>query len=94
MATINGRPSIFKTPEGVTPELDYPTYFNGYVKIATEMVSETETPEADPFEMTAEEEAHLCSQYDAEVAELASLGDGAKHAIAGHDLVWQAGGQV
>ena len=42
----------------------------------------------------AEFEAHLCSQYDAEAAELASLGDAGQHAIAGHDAVWQAGGEI
>ena len=39
-------------------------------------------------------EAHLCSQYDADADELASLGDAGLHAIAGHDAVWQAGGQI
>ena len=42
----------------------------------------------------AEFEAHLCSQYDAEAAELESLGDGARHYIAGHDLVGRAGGKI
>ena len=42
----------------------------------------------------AEFEAHLCSQFDAEAAELESLGDGARHYIAGHDDVWQAGGAI
>ena len=42
----------------------------------------------------AEFEAHICSQYDAEVAELENLGDAGRHAIAGHDLVWQAGGTI
>ena len=38
--------------------------------------------------------AHLCSQFDADSAELESLGDAARHYIAGHDDVWQAGGEI
>ena len=44
------------------------------------------------LEMTPEEETYLCSRYDADAAELESLGCGGRHAIAGHDKVWQAGG--
>ena len=45
-------------------------------------------------EMTPEQEEHLCSQFDDETAELASLGDGARYYIAGHDAVWQEGGEI
>ena len=134
MATINGTPSIFQTPEapnaGITT--DYATRIDDFLGIATEMATEPDfdfendpevqaelnawyasmdTPEAreayDAWvteqeriaiategEMSAEEEAHLCSQFDAEAAELESLGDAARHYIAGHDAVWQAGGEI
>ena len=46
---------------------------------------------AEYAEWSSEFEEHLCGQYDAEVEELASLGDGARHYIAGHDAEWQAG---
>ena len=92
--TINGKPSLFHTPEFPTREAS--NYFSSYARIATEMAKETQTHEVnDPVsDMTPEEEAHLCSQYDAEVAEFTSLGDGAQRYIAGHDAVWQAGGEI
>ena len=95
--TINGKPSLFITPEAPTSKA--PNYFSSYARIATEMATETEPKtEAEQIDaecyMSAEEEAHLCSQYDAEVAELASLGGGARHYIAGHDAVWQEGGEI
>ena len=105
MATINGTPSIFQTPEapnaGITT--DYATRIDDFFGIATEMATEPDfdfendpevqaelnawyasmdTPEArEAYDawVTEQEteafEAHLCSQYDAEIAELASLGD-------------------
>ena len=96
-ATINGKPSIFKSPAAPTPAAE--NYFSSYACIATEMATETEPKtEAEQIDaecyMSAEEEAHLCSKFDAEVAELASLGDGARHYIAGHDAVWQEGGEI
>ena len=45
-------------------------------------------------EMSPEEEAHICEQYDAEAEAYANLGCAARHYIAGHDAVWQAGGSV
>ena len=42
---------------------------------------------------TAEFDA-LCEVFDPEAYELASLGIGAGHYIAGHDAVWQDGSQV
>ena len=33
-------------------------------------------------------------ERQAEAAELASLGESGQHAIAGHDAVWQAGGEI
>lgn len=46
-------------------------------------------------EMTPEEEAHLCSQYDADAAEMASLGCGYLIGLnTNHDAVWQAGGNL
>ena len=136
MATINGQPSVFRTPaelptDSIHPTVDYETRVNGFVGIASEMATEAEmtdadwlndpetqaelnawydsldTPEAfDAYdawvteqeriaietegEMTPEE-ADLCSRYDAEAAELASLGDAARSYLAGHDRAWQAG---
>lgn len=92
--TINGKPSLFITPAAPTPAAE--NYFRSYARIATEMATETQTQDVnDPVsDITPEEEAHICSQYDAEVAELASLGDGARHYIAGHDAVWQEGGEI
>ena len=127
-ATINGKPSIFKTPEvspaGITTP-DYETRIGDFLGIANEMVTETEpetdedflndpetqaelnawydsldTPEAEAeFDgwVTEQEreafEAHLCSQYDAEIAEMEALGEGYLIGLnTNHDAVWQAGG--
>ena len=48
-------------------------------------------------ERSADEESGfdaLCEAYDAEVDELASLGEAGQHAIAGHDAKWQNGGKI
>ena len=106
-ATINGKPSIFQTPEAPTAGIttDYATRIDDFFGIATEMATDDRTDDewlADPevqselnawyaaqdtpeaFEaydawVTEQEteafEAHLCSQFDAEVAEMASFGD-------------------
>lgn len=98
MATINGKPSIFQTPEvpsaGITT--DYETYLTEKVQFAREMVADTEPREAETDsipEMSAEEEAHICAQYDAEVEEMKALGDGYLIGLnTNRDVVWQAGG--
>lgn len=132
MNLINGRPSVFLSPEAPTATL--PTYserVNDFTAIASDMATpKTEVDEVDfddpefqesfnewlwktdPMredpeaeldrmfeyyqaeaddEMTAEEEAHLCNQYDADTHENARLGDGFLHAINGDDLKWQTG---
>lgn len=51
----------------------------------------------DEQERLADEEAmfdSLCEAHDADTHELASLGDAAGHYIAGHDAIWQEGGDV
>ena len=128
MATINGTPSLFKTPEVPTTGIttDYETSLTEQVQFAREMATDTEptgfdwyndpevqadlnawhdsldTPEAqeqrdawcDEQERAELERREAELERQAEAAELASLGDSARHAIAGHDAVWQAGGQI
>lgn len=137
VATINGKPSLFVSPD--TPTEIYPVYsdrVSTFTEIAEQMATEGETemtdedmlndpefqaeyneylerldeewrndPEAqrkfeewcDEQERIANEEAMLnasCASHDADAHELASLGCAAGHYIAGHDDVWQQGGDV
>ena len=122
-ATINGKPSVFHTPEMPVPLItDFQTHFAEQVSSAVAMAEDVETdwlndpetiaelnawnksletPEAQAQydawvteQERAELDEHLCSQYDAEAAELAELGEAGLAYIAGHDAVWQAGGQI
>ena len=112
-ATINGENSVYLTPVTPVPIIkSVCDSLSDAVKIATEMVAETEKPVDewtdedflnDPetqaelnawYEEREAESDALCDAHDADAHKLASLGDGALRAIAGHDEVWQAGDQV
>ena len=45
-ATINGKPSVYLTPEMPTP-VSHETHITDAVRIATEMVAETQKPESE-----------------------------------------------
>lgn len=128
MATINGKPSIYQTPELPTAAIttDYETYLVQQVQFARGIAEDTEptdddylndaevqtelnawyesqdTPEAreelDAWVTEQEREAfeaHLCSQYDAEIAEMQALGEGYLIGLnTNHDAVWQQGGNL
>ena len=64
---------------------DYQDYLDE-IEAQRDRVAELETQENEAYE------AHLEAQ--AEVHALARLGESAMHAIAGHDLIWQAGGSL
>ena len=72
--------------------LDTPEAFDEYDAWVTEqerIAIETEG------EMSPEEEADLCSRYDADAAELASFGCACLIGLnTNHDLIWQQGGSV
>ena len=72
--------------------LDTPEAFEEFDAWVTEQERIAIMSEA---EMTAEEEAELCSRYDADAAELASLGCACLIGLnTNHDLIWQQGGSV
>ena len=129
-ATINGKPSLYLTPETTLETPDFfarcplPTLQEQWIETSRKMAEEhrqaeqewLNDPEAqreyqewsESLYNTPEAEAEhdawcdaqeaemdaLCDAYDAEVSELAGLGDAGLHAIAGHDAVWQAGGEI
>ena len=72
--------------------LDTPEAFDEYDAWVTEQERIAMMIEG---EMSLEEETDLCSRYDAEAAEAASLGCGYLIGLnTNHDDVWQAGGNV
>ena len=64
---------------------EYQDYLDD-IEAQRDRVAELETQENEAYE------AHLEAQ--AEVHDLARLGESAMHAFAGHDLIWQAGGSL
>ena len=119
-ATINGKSSIYKTPETTPDSVEYtltpnPNFdFEEYMRVAMlpakALAEEAQQAEEewlnDPVAQaeyqewseavdeanSAEYEAEM--ERQAEASELSELGESGQHAIAGHDAVWQAGGEI
>lgn len=102
MQRINGKPSVFMAVEN--PNQPLPNFQEQWIQTSRQMAAEAEQAEQEWLAdeaAQAEYQEYLDSVHSqpsdaeldrmAEEYELARLGDGAAHYIAGHDTAWQQG---
>ena len=103
MATELETPEAEMTDEDLLNDPEFRADYNEYLEgLEREWLNDPKAQaEFDAYlteqERLADEEAMLdalCEAYDADADELARLGDAARSYIAGHDAVWQQGGEV